>query len=395
MTSSTAVQSRIALLVGIALAIACRDDAPAGDGTEGTTAVDSSTSTSTGGSSSSESSSSSTTEAVDSSSTGEPFVPIDCTEACLDTATDGGIALCYSCRCKAAFDNWLPTPDEVQCTTAVPIVTYNADLGANDFELIPIDGDSPTCANPSLLTGSCAEGSRFGQLQHGDVMLRWICRDPYDDAGETIYTDMGLIGQNTRTGVACFWDDIDNVTHDDDLPNLDLLEATEEELAHHLEVFYFTDGESCTACHDHDPFVYTPYLQATEWLSVSLGKGPYSLARLDGNARSVPAEHLVSPEATMCTACHRIGSGNTCLSFVRDAIGVSKGPDYEQAVLDAAMPGSPHWKLAYWMPGDTVRVPDFELWDMVFGPAAAHVQECCSAPGQDVGDCLWEPVPPQ
>jgi hypothetical protein len=390
------MQPRLSSLVVALLAIACKDDAPSGDGTEGTTAIDSSTSTSGSESSTSESTSSTTTEAVDSSSTGEPFVPIDCTEACLDTTSDGGIALCHSCRCKAAFDNWLPTPEEVQCSTAVPIVTYDAELGADDFELIPITDDAATCANPSLLTGSCAAGSRLGQMRNGDVMLRWICRDPYESAdGSIVYTDMGLIGQNTRTGVACFWDDIDNVTHDDDMPNLDLLEASDDELTHHLEVFYYTDGVSCTECHDHDPFVYTPYLQSTEWVSVSLGKGPYSLARLDGNARSVPAEHLVSIEATMCTACHRIGSENTCLSFARDAIGVEKGPDYEQAVLDAAMPGSPHWKLAYWMPGDTVRVPDFELWDMVFGPAAAHVEQCCNAPGQDVGGCVWEPVPPQ
>jgi hypothetical protein len=321
-------------------------------------------------------------------------VPIDCTEACLDTATDAGIALCYSCRCKAAFDNWLPTPQEVQCATAEPIVTYHAELGASELELVPIDDDPESCANPSLLTGSCAAGSRLGQLRNGDVMLRWICRDAYDDGGRRLYTDMGLIGQNTRTGVACFWDDIDNVTHDNDMPNLDLLEASDDELARHLEVFYFTNGEGCTPCHDHDPFVYTPYLQSTGWVSVAMDKGPYSLLTVGGERQAVPVMQLVSPEATMCTACHRIGSGATCASFARDAVALDKGgPWYEQSVRDAAMPGSPHWKLAYWMPGDSVLLPDFDLWSRAFGPAAQHVVECCGAPGRDVGSCVWDSIP--
>lgn len=394
-TSLLAMRCRLAPIVALALAGACRDDA-GGDGGGTTGGADSTTSTSGSSSSSSESSSSSsTTEPAESSSTGEPIIPIDCTDACIDTTSDPGIALCYSCRCKAAFDNWLPTPDQVQCATADPIVTYHAELGAEDYELVPVDGDPTACANPSLLTSSCAEGSRLGQLRHGDVMLRWICRDPYDDGGRALYSDMGLIGQNTRTGVSCFWDDIDNVTHDDDLPNLDLLEASDEELAHHLSVFYFTNGESCTACHDHDPFIYTPYLESTGWTSVSLDKGPYSLVDLAGAGQAVPAMHLVSPQATMCTACHRIGSGNTCGVFVRDAVALDNGAAYEQSVRDAAMPGSPHWKLAYWMPGDTVILPDFDLWAMAFGSAAQHVVSCCNSPGQAVGDCLWEPIPAQ
>ncbi|MFO0633720.1 MAG: hypothetical protein U0168_12790 [Nannocystaceae bacterium] len=389
-----------AVLVALPLLLpACGEHDRSADGTEGSassSATSSSSSTTTAASSDS-SSTAASSSAADESSTGEPIVPIDCSESCVDTVSDAGVMLCYSCRCKAAFDNWLPTRDEVQCSTATDIVTYHADVSGPQAVLEPAPDDAIACTNPSLLTGSCRQGSKLGQLQHGDVMLRWICRDPYLDVdGTVIYEDMGLIGQNTRTGVACFWDDIDDVTHDDDMPPLDLMEASEAERQRFLEVFYFVDGSgTCRTCHDHDPFIFTPYLQSTQWISVAADKGPYSFARLDGNAKSTGNSHLVSRQAAACTACHRIGSEGTCSSFAPNSLGLGKDATHEQSVHDAAMPGSPDWRLAYWMPGPGLAVPDFDAWDMLFGPARDHVLQCCAAPGDNVGDCLWEPVPAQ
>ena len=114
---------------------ACASDSGSGDGTEGgaSSSAAAESSSSTAPASTSESSGESSDGAVDSSSTGEPFVPIDCTEACADTMSDAGVMLCYSCRCKGAFDNWLPTPEEVQCSTATdivtPLTTVNIDWG--------------------------------------------------------------------------------------------------------------------------------------------------------------------------------------------------------------------------------------------------------------------------
>ncbi|MBX7080296.1 MAG: hypothetical protein K1X88_13960 [Nannocystaceae bacterium] len=390
---------RSTAVVAALLLLACGARDHGADGTEGGTSSGggSTGTTATAGDGSSSTQASSSSSGADESSTGEPIVPIDCTESCVDTRSDAGIMLCYSCRCKAAFDNWLPTRDEVQCSTATDIVTYHADVSGADTVLEPAADDATACTNPSLLTGSCRQGSKLGQLQHGDVMLRWICRDPYEDVdGTVIYEDMGLIGQNTRTGVACFWDDIDDVTHDDDMPPLDLMEASEAEREHFLEVFYFVDGSgTCRTCHDHDPFIFTPYLQSTQWISVAADKGPYSFARLDGNAMPTGNSHLVSREAAACTACHRIGSEGTCSSFAPNSLGLGKDATHEQSVHDAAMPGDPHWRLAYWMPGPGLAVPDFDAWQMLFGPARDHVLQCCAAPGVDAGGCLWEPVPAQ
>lgn len=387
------VHHRFALL--LASASCARDESatePAGDTSTSTALADSSSS-----SSSTSTTTSTTADPAESSSTsGEPFVPIDCTEACLDTTSDAGIALCYSCRCKAAFDNWLPTRDEVQCSAAATVVAYHADLSGPTAVLEPARPEATECTNPSRLTESCGQGSKIGTLQHGDVVLQWICRDPYLDLdGSMVYADMGLIGQNSRTGTACFWDDIDNVTHDDDMPPLDLLEASDEERARHHEVFYFTDGAGCVGCHDHDPFIYTPYLQSAPWTTVAAKKAPYGLLNLDGTVRATGNTHLVSPQASACLACHRLGSESTCGTFARDSMGLDKGGAFEAAVLDAAMPGSPHWALAYWMPGASAAVPDFATWEMIFGAARDHVLTCCEAPGLDVGTCRWEPIAAQ
>jgi hypothetical protein len=329
-------------------------------------------------------------------STGEPPALDACADACFDLTSEAGVAVCHACRCKAAFDDWLPSTDELQCENAEPIVTYHAELSDDGHALGPAPIGSTQCANPALLTGSCLQGSKLGRADRGDVTVYWICRDPYLDLdGSVIYEDMAVIGHNTRTGATCFWDDVNDVTHEDDAPPLDLLEATEEDRARSIEVFKYNDGSSCVTCHDHDPFLYTPYLQSTSWASVAADKGPYHLVDLHGVPRSTGVMHLVSPQADACTSCHRIGSENTCSYFAPDSLGVHKIDAYEPEVHAATEPGSPHWSLAYWMPSETATpaVADFADWEAMFAEARDHVLRCCEAPGIDGDGCQWAPVP--
>ncbi len=336
------------------------------------------------------------TGAVESGSTGDPEVADACAAACVDTQSLGGASLCHSCRCKVAFDDWLPSVDELQCANGVSIVSYNAELSDTDHVLDPTPPGEHRCANPSLLTGSCRQGSKLGQITHDDVSFYWICRDPYlDYDGSVLYDDMAIIGHNMRSGATCFWDDVDDVIHEDDAPPLDLLEASEEERARSVELFHYNDGSNCITCHDHDPFIYTPYLQSTEWRSVAADKGPYHVVGLDGRPRSTGIMHLVSERADACTSCHRLGSDNTCSYFAPDSLGIKKNDSYDSQVHQAAEPGSPYWRLAHWMPGGTEELADFVDWDAQYGDARAHVLECCESPGVDVGDCRWAPVPVQ
>src|SRR5690606_13264759 len=116
-------------------------------------------------------------ETLEGNSSGETDAPPTtdpCADACLDLATPEGGALCHSCRCKIALDDWLPSTDELQCSHGEPIVTCHAELSETDYTLVPTAPGATHCANPSLLTGSCRQGSTLGQLTHGDVSMAWI-----------------------------------------------------------------------------------------------------------------------------------------------------------------------------------------------------------------------------
>jgi hypothetical protein len=322
--------------------------------------------------------------------------PDACTAACDDPTTETELAACHSCRCKVAFDDWLPPVDELQCGDAEPIVVYRADLSSSDAVLETAGPSATHCANPSLFTGSCRQGSRLGRIREGDVAFYWICRDPYLDLeGSVLYEDVAAIGHNLRTGATCFWDDVDDTTHDDDLPSFDLADVTKPVLEEFVGRVNPVDGSVCVGCHDHDPFLYTPYLQSIEWQSLAADDGPYSLVALEGSLRATGTKHLVSPEAAPCTSCHRIGSAGTCERFALDAFATDKASAYESAVLDAAEPGSSHWQLAYWMPSSDLAIADFAAWLSTFGDAREHILKCCEAPGQDIDGCKWEPVPAQ
>jgi len=321
----------------------------------------------------------------------EPEPTDACLDACADLDTDVGLATCHACRCKDAFDGWLPPVQTLQCSLGEPIVTYHAELTEDGFSLEPSPPSALDCANPSLLTRSCRQGSRLGQTRNGDVAFYWICRDPYlDFDGTVLYRDMAAIGHNTRTGATCFWDDADDLTHDDDTPAFDLSLSTPDEQARFAARFPYNDGSGCVDCHDHDPFVYTPHLRSTTWDSVAADKGPYHRVGLAGQVRPVDVMHLVSEPAAPCTSCHRIGSRETCSFFAPDSFGV-KGAGYEPEVYAAAEPGSPHWALAYWMP-NAPEVPDRDAWETQFGAARDHIVQCCEAPGVDTESCRWAPV---
>jgi hypothetical protein len=328
------------------------------------------------------------------SSGGDDTEALDpCADACTETTAGAGLALCQACRCKAAFDDWLPAVEQLQCEHGEPIITYTAALSEDGFELEPSPPSSLDCANPSLLTNSCRQGSRLGHLVHDDIEFYWICRDPLLELdGTVLYEDMAVIGHNRRTGATCFWDDVDGHTHDADTPAFDLEAATEPERERFAERFTYADGSGCVTCHDHDPFVYTPYLRSTTWESIAAERGPYHVVGLAGEARPTGVRHLVSPEAAACTTCHRLGSENTCTQFAPDSMGVRKGRAYEDAVRDAMGPSSPHWQLAHWMPATGADM-DRSSWQSQFAAAREHILTCCEAPGVDTGDCQWAPVP--
>ncbi len=324
-----------------------------------------------------------------------PIIDIDCTSFCEDTSTDEAKAICYSCRCKDAMDGWLPSVEEYQCSNGEEIVIYTA---GEDGELSAVDGRVTTCANPSLLYGTCVPGGRLGQLTHGDVTAKWICRRNYYTTDESApYDDVGIILYNERTGASCWYDDSDGTgIADDNMPDMDLTKGDEANLSAFTGYYYFTTGDGCTGCHDNDPFNYTPFLQSVNWVPGAYTHGAFTRVELDGTTSSTGATHLVSQEAAACTGCHRIASASTCSSWAPDSYGAAKGAGHEDRVVEASTDAqSDLWWLATWMPyvysGEQEKNRDD--WEATFGLARDTIETCCASPGSNTDGCEWEALP--
>ncbi|MEQ1508372.1 MAG: hypothetical protein ABMB14_39440, partial [Myxococcota bacterium] len=284
----------------------------------------------------------------------------------------------------------------LQCSFGAEMVVYHAEP---DGSLTPIDADVDVCANPSLLYGTCAPGGRLGQLTHGDVTVKWICRQNQYKPGATTdptlrYDDVGAILHNARTGATCFFDDLDGTgLAGDNWPQMDL-EQPDADPKRFTALFYNADGQGCTGCHDNDPFNYSPQLWSVGWVPGDYVFSDYALVTVGGTLRPVSHAYLVSPEAAACTQCHRITSTSTCSSWAPNALGVSKGGGIEPGVAHAGVdPSDPRWALSTWMPEPPT---DAVSWEAVYGEARDVVLACCSQPGVDTAAtaqhpaCTWD-----
>lgn len=327
-----------------------------------------------------------------------PPEPMDCTAFCASIATPAEEARCYACQCKNAMDGWLPGPDELQCSLGETIEVYTTD---NAGLLTLVEADVAACANPTLLYGTCAPGGTLGQLTHGDVSVKWICRRnafraDYADPSAP-YDDVGAIFYNARTGATCWFDDMDGTgIAGDNWPILDLTRADADPDAW-TSFFYHTEGQGCVGCHDNDPYIYTPFLRAIDWQDGPWTSGPLRLVTKAGALEPTGARHLVSPEAAPCTTCHRITSTQTCAGWSADSVGTAKGYGHQDTVVDAAGDlTDPLWSLGTWMPPG---VTDPAVWQANYGDAARLIQRCCAQPGVDrpangeAPACTWADMP--
>lgn len=344
-------------------------------------------------------------DSVPAGDTAPEIIAVDCTTSCADTSTDEGKAVCYSCQCKSAMDGWLPSQDELQCAEGEEIVVYSSN---SDGSLTPVYEDVTTCANPTLLYGTCSPGGRLGQLTHGTVTAKFICRRNHyvaDAASDESlpYDDVGVILYNARNGASCWYDDYDGTgIAGRNMPDLDLTKDDPDNRAAFLGYYYFTEGKSCTGCHDNDPFNYTPYLASVGWVPGAYTFGSFVRVTTSGAFEGNDTSHLTSPEAAACTSCHRITSAATCTTWAPDSYGAAKGAGYEHRVTSAAAdPNSALWWLGTWMPylyQGQAQEKDHDAWEAEYGRARDAVQACCANPGVDGTGadgtaCTWEATP--
>jgi hypothetical protein len=334
-----------------------------------------------------------------------------CTTACTAANADGAsardVAVCYSCRCKAALGA-LPTPEELRCSTGEEIKVYKL----QDDAEVEVTGDATDteCANPASLTAvptsvACLPGSRLGQIEKGGSMFKFICRRKHHRNGssnavsEPRFDDFGIIGHNPATGATCFWDDTDGRlaaggdADGEHIPDIDLTSGDAAKVDRFNSVFYDASAGSCTGCHDNDPFMFSPYLKSVDWKNPSrVRKGKYWRVGFDATPHALAQKHLTAPDARSCTSCHRIGQGNTCGRFAADSMGTKPSDrPYQAAVRGTA--DAPAFPRGFWMP-EGFGHETLDLWSADFGRAKETIARCCAAgPSGSAEGCTWADLP--
>lgn len=339
-----------------------------------------------------------------------------CKAACANVTEDEDWAVCYSCKCKAAMDGWLPTREEVSCNAADLIPVYQAVPREGRIELREMTSAAPECFNPPRLpnayseSGGCIPGSKLGQIQRGDIFVKWICRREHvhDRLYDPLvnYEDHGIIMHNARTGATCFYDDTDGVTNGENNPDIDLTSGDKEKITKFLDAYYRHEGGSCAGCHDNDPFMYSPYLKGANWhTSEAYTLGKYFAVHTKDPEKSHVVE-LTAPKAEPCLACHRIGQGRTCRSFSADSAGLSDHPGLHSWLKNAPETGSPaelrnsiwglardpsghNWPYPVWMPPQLENTESLMVtWERDYGEAIQAIQTCCE--NHDAPGCTWK-----
>lgn len=298
-------------------------------------------------------------------------------------------AICYSCRCKAAFDNYLPSPDELRCSAAKEIMTYKLEQSDDGtFKKTALDSPSPTCLNPARLPDvpsdvACMPGSRLGQMNKGDLFFKWICRrkkdapNLRDPIANSAFDDFGLIGYNAKNGLTCYWDDIDGKSDGENLPNLDLTTGDPQLVNRFLDGMTHTEGSSCKSCHDNDPFMYSPYLENVWSTSSAYTNGKYLQVKSDSSPVHATAYFLDSPEVQECTSCHRIAyGGSTCKKWVADLAGSRTQDRPFQKLTDGAKINA--FQEIQWMPPRDSMPGSLKEWHEQYDAEISTIEKCCA-----------------
>jgi hypothetical protein len=290
--------------------------------------------------------------------------------------------------------------------TVVPMAVTDAN-GVTTYPTTAVDA----CDAPQYLDGSCEPGARLA-VQKNDMGTRWalLCRKAADvSAGR--FNDIALLGHNPLTGKTCFFQNaLFYKTDGAQVPHP--LDRVRSSTLWHGVHGGQGEGLDCVGCHDADAWIHTPWIDGARdqndkplvpKLGVDLEYGlgqndaPYSIVNRAGQEWAEP-RHIVAPEAEMCTACHRIGTGQW-LSW----LGRFDGEDAD--FLASTTPAYRTFEKLHWMPmnlGDLTA----ETWpESTYARAIAFLKGCLVAdetacptvpiptePPMATGDTLWEPV---
>lgn len=226
--------------------------------------------------------------------------------------------------------------------------------------------------------GQCVPYTRLVDLSPAsrpEVTVLAICRR-YEGrpAASPIYDDIAMIAHNRKNGATCFFQ---SPVHEKPLdgttvpsPMASTTTASDywlEPLKENGEVVHSAPGGiACTACHDADPFILSPFIQQVAKLQTWDPKGSY---RVDQNGSFAPVaerawvtakidSNLGGDAAGGCLGCHRIGGASHVV--IAGGPGGLDGPNFH----------------GFMPPGNGDKPAE---WQASYGDAIAALESCLAA----------------
>jgi len=264
---------------------------------------------------------------------------------------------------------------------------------------ITVDGKVPasyapgmSCDRPSLLPpapgetteGQCLPHARMLKLRDdATAQISAICRQKIlRPAATYLYDEIDIVLHGVASGSTCWFQALAPLplTAGRGLDGRHVPSPGDESRARD---FWNPPAETakagCVACHDAAPFLYSPFVAQTGLLPAD----PFGRYANDiGEAfKAWPPPRSIATTDNACTACHRIGSMNSCRRLMLQAVGA------------APTEGLDDWgKLfpqSHWMPPGDLHSQ--AQWDAIYGRSVAALAACCRDP--EAPGCRLSPMP--
>jgi hypothetical protein len=280
-------------------------------------------------------------------------------------------------------------------STEIPLTITKAD-GSVDK---PREGTVNQCDNPQYIYSLCEAGPRVAQRTN-DQGTRWVllCRKSKGGYASNQYNDIAMIGHNPFTGKTCFFQNaLYSKTDGGHVPH-----PADKEKSQNLWSGVhggLGSGIECSTCHDADPFIHTPWIDGAKDaqgrpivpkmgidadLAIGANDAPYSLINAKGQGWKYERQ-IVSPEASACLKCHRMGSGRWTESWISRLGGTDSS---WTGITTAAFQQAAH---KYWMPPD-VAMDTEAMWSAsVFKTALDFIESCGNNSTNPA--CVWKDIP--
>ncbi|MRW94683.1 hypothetical protein GJ699_32425 [Duganella sp. FT80W] len=273
------------------------------------------------------------------------------------------------------------------CTdgTVVPITVNGKEPAYSEYK------PGMTCDRPALLRygaqsfGQCTPYSRILNFSRDKVQISAFCRrEQLRDPKSPYFDEVDIVAHNAATGKTC-WFHAEGKTGQKTGFNASRVPPPNERTPPPKRVsakeFWWTPGrtaqKSCGACHDADPFMYSPWLGQV-WHKVPTDPlGPYSNV---GKDFAKWHSNSISTRDNTCVGCHRIGDQASCSQFVPMATGQTAPKDGNALARS--------YPLSHWMPVNNAQTQAF--WNKANQESLQKIMTCCDDPKNPI--CTIKPI---